>query len=213
MISILSSLGFLVAAGTTTLPLPSVSDVLSGMARQTAGIESYDVPVTIHVSVRKGFLSIPFTLTGKRYFSAPDREALKLAGMPAVAHAFSDIYSSLGTPSTWTQTYDLKVVNPDHSSPQPAYELLATYKRPSSVDHILLDVDATTYDPVEVRWFYRNGATIVMNVQEKSVGNFRLPAAEDINVRFPEYRGHATIEYGAYNVNQAVDTSVFTTKK
>ena len=178
------------------------------MAKQTAGLQTYDVPVTIHAVVKKG-ISIPFSLSGERYFAAPDKGALKLKSVPAIAKAFSNLYTSLGTPLTWSQTYDLQVVTPDHVTTQPSYELLGTYKRSSSVDHILLDVDAATYDPVEVRWFYRNGATIVMNVQEESIGTFRLPAVESVDIHFPGYSGHATIDYGTYNVNIDVPPSVF----
>lgn len=208
MIPILASAALYIAAVTTSSSPPAVSDVLSGMAKQTAGLQAYDVPVTIHAVIKK-FISIPFTLSGERYFAAPDQEALKLKSVPAIAKAFSNIYSSLGTPLTWPKTYDLQVVTPDHVTPQPAYELRGTYKHSSNVDHILLDVDAATYDPIEVRWFYRNGATIVMNVQEESIGNFRLPAVETVDVHFPSYSGHATINYGAYNVNIPIPASVF----
>jgi hypothetical protein len=188
----------------------TVADVLSGMEKQATGLEAYEVPVTIEASVRKGFLSIPVALSGERYFVAPDKEALKLDdGVPAIAKAFSNVYASLGTPLTWPQTYDLQVVTPDHPTARPAYELRGTYKRASNVDHILLDVDVATYDPVEARWFYQNGATIAMTVQEESVGNFRLPKVENVDVNFPGYSGHATIQYGAYAVNVAVPTSVF----
>jgi hypothetical protein len=209
MIAILASVILSAAAAITSPPLPSVSDVLSGMEKQTAGLETYDVPLTIHLAVKK-VITIPFTLSGDRYFAAPDKEALKLRSVPAVAKAFSNLYASLGTPVTWPQTYDLRVVSPDHSTPQPAYELLGTYKHPSNVDHILLDVDATTYDPIEVRWFYRNGATIVMTVQQETVGDFRLPAVENVDVRFPGYSGHATIDYGSYRVNLTLPPGTFT---
>jgi len=192
----------------TASPAPSVTDVLSGMEKQTAGLQAYDVPVTIHLVVRK-FIAVHLTISGERYFAAPDKEALRLHSVPAVARAFSNIYASLGTPATWPQTYDLQVVSPDHATAQPIFELSGTYKRPSSVDHILLDVDANTYDPIEVRWFYRNGATIVMNVQEQSVGTFRLPAVQDIDVHFPGYSGHATIDYGTYRLNATLPDSVF----
>jgi len=209
MIHILATAAFSVAAVVTSSPLPSVSDVLAAMVKQTAGLEAYDVPVTIHAHVKK-VISIPFTLSGERYFASPDKEALKLKSVPAIAKAFSNLYASLGTPVTWPQTYNLQVVNPDHATAQPIYELLGTYKHPSSVDHILLDVDAGTYDPLEVRWFYRSGATIVMNVQEESVGPFRLPAVENVDVNFPGYSGHATVTYGTYDINGTLPASLFT---
>jgi hypothetical protein len=209
MIPILAVTAFAVGAVVTPPPLPTVSEVLSGMAKQTMGLETYDVPVTIHASVRASIVSIPVTLTGMRYFAVPDKEALKLNSVPSIAKVFSNLYASLGTPVTWPQTYNLQVVQPDHVAASPIYELRGTYKHASRVDHILLDVDATTYDPVEARWFYRNGATIVMTVQEESVGEFRLPAVENVDVHFPGYSGNATIDYGTYSVNATVPDSVF----
>lgn len=209
MIPTFATVAFIVAGASMNVALPSASDVLADMAKQTIGLDTYEVPVTIHASIRKGILSIPVALGGERYFIAPDKEALQLGGVPAIAKAFSNIYASLGTPLTWPRTYDLKVVVPDHATPRPIYELRGTYKRASSVDHILLDVEAGTYDLIQVRWFYRNGATIVMTVQEDSVGTFRLPRVENVDVTFPGYRGHATIEYGAYAVNVAIPRSEF----
>lgn len=190
--------------------LPSVADILSHIASRTAGLEAYEVPVTIHATVKK-VISLPITLRGTRYFAAPDKEALKLKSVPAIAKAFSNLYASLGTPATWPQTYDLEVVSPDHAISQPVYELRGTYKHTSTVDHILLDVDLVTYDPVEVRWFYKNGATIVMNLQEESVGGYRLPAVETLDVHFPSFSGHATIDYGDYAINMPLPESVFAT--
>ncbi|HKE37493.1 MAG TPA: hypothetical protein VKB39_08670 [Candidatus Baltobacteraceae bacterium] len=209
MISFLASSVLTLAAVVTSPSLPPVSDVLSGMAKQTTGLQAYEVPVTIHASIRNGILAVPLSVTGERYFAAPDKEALKLNDVPALAKVFSNLYASLGTPLTWPQTYDLQVVSPDHASASPIYELRGTYKHTSSVDHILLDVDAETYEPVQVRWFYRNGSTIAMNVQEKAVGAFRLPSVEDVDVHFPGYSGHATIEYGAYAVNGTLPASAF----
>jgi hypothetical protein len=36
------------------------------------------------------------------------------------------------------------------------YEVRAVYKRPTKIDHIMLDVDVTTLDPIRARWYYTN---------------------------------------------------------
>jgi hypothetical protein len=167
------------------------------------------VSVAIDAKIHKG-VTVPVSMTGTRYFKAPDKEALKMNTVPSIAKPFQDIYSSLGTPATWPRIYNITESTPSVSSDKPMYELRATNKKPGNVDHILLDVDATTFDPVQARWFYKNGATIVLNVEEQVVdGKYRLPAHETVAVSFPQYKGDADVKYGSYTTNQTIPDDVF----
>jgi hypothetical protein len=199
----------------TTAPPQSmtVADILGRMASNTSGLTSFVVPIHIDAHVKKGALSLPVTMDGKRYFKAPDKGALKLTGLPELAKTFSNIYASLGTPVTWPKTYDIALNGVTTSGNQNVYELRGTYKRPSNVDHILLDVNGATFDPIQARWFYRNGATIVMNIQEGVVGGtYRLPLHETVDVNFPQYHGNADITYGTYSTNVPLADSIFSSK-
>jgi hypothetical protein len=138
---------------------------------------------------------------GTRYFKAPDRDALVMCTVPGIAKAFRNAYASLGTPATWPGTYDIALVSAPAENGRGVYELRGTYKQQSNVDHILLEVDASTFDPVLVRWFYRNGATIVMSIQAGAVGPYRLPLTETLEITFPSYRGSAVVSYGNYATN------------
>lgn len=192
-----------------TPPPLTVDQILAKMAANTSGLNTYEVPVEIRIHVKK-VVSVPFRVSGERYFEQPDKSALKLHSVPAAAKAFSNLYATLGTPLTWPQTYDITLENVTTSIVKPLYELRGTYKRESNVDYILLDVDAVTFDPVEVRWFYRNGATIIMDVQEGPVaGKYRLPIHEVVDLNFPSYSGHATIDYGTYVINEPIPDSTF----
>jgi len=183
--------------------------ILARMAQNTAGLQTFEVPVTIHARLKKG-ISIPVTMSGERYFKVPDKGALKLRGVPEIAKTFSSLYSSLGTPSTWPHTYNIRLVSVSIESGRPVYELSGTYKHPSSVDHVTLDVDGETFVPLEAHWFYTNGATIAMSITEGIVGGkYRLPLSESVDVHFPEYSGDASIEYGAYQLNVALPNSLF----
>ena len=192
-----------------TPPALSVPQILAKMAANANGIDTYEVPVEIRVHVKK-VISVPFRMSGERYFKRPDKTALKLYHVPAQAKGFSNLYASLGTPRTWLQTYDITLDNVNTSTGAPFYELRGSYKHPSNVDHILLDVDARTFDPIKAQWFYKNGATILMTIVEDSVeGKYRLPQHETVDINFPEYSGHATIDYGTYAINQPIDDAVF----
>jgi hypothetical protein len=92
--------------------------------------------------------------------------------------------------------------------------LRAVYRRSSNVDHIVLDVDASTFEAVQARWYYKNGATIVMNIENQLVqGKYRLPARESLDVHFPQYNGDAVVQFGTYVINQPIADSVFTASK
>lgn len=190
-------------------PPPMTSpQILARMQANTGGLHSYSVPVRIDAHVRH-IISISVPLKGTRYFEAPDREALKLDAVPAIARPFQNIYASLGTPATWPKTYDITEVPPSPNAGSNVYELRGVYKRPSNIAYILLDVDSTTFSPVLVRWYYKNGSTVVMHVQEALFGTYRLPAHETVDVHFPQYNGSATVDYGAYTLNPHIDEAVF----
>ena len=196
---------------TTTLAAAvlTVSQILAAMAANTTGLKSYQVPVNISGNVKKAPRSMLFAMHGTRYFQTPDRDALVMSTIPASAKAFRNIYASLGTPSTWLGTYDIVLASAPAENARGVYELRGTYKRQSSVDHILLEVNATTFDPVVVRWFYRNGATIVMAIQEGAVGRYRLPITETLEITFPSYRGNAVVSYGGYATNVGIPATIF----
>lgn len=182
--------------------------ILARMAANTQGLRSYSVPVHIDARVRH-IVSISVPLRGTRYFEEPDREALKLDTVPAIAKPFQNVYASLGTPATWAKTYNITEVTPSPDAGPDVYELRGVYAHPSNVDYILLDVDATTFTPVLARWYYKNGATVVMRVQEARYGNYLLPKHETVDVHFPQYTGSATVDYGAYTLNTHIDKAVF----
>jgi hypothetical protein len=191
----------------------TVAQILERMASNISGLTSFVVPIHIDAHVKEGPLSVPVTMDGNRYFKAPDKAALELTGLPTVAKTFSNIYASLGTPLTWPKTYDIVLNNVAASGNQNVYELRGTYKRPSNVDHVLLDVNGVTFDPIQARWFYRNGATIVMNIQEGVAGgSYRLPLRETVDVNFPQYHGNADITYGNYSTNVPLADSIFSSK-
>jgi hypothetical protein len=188
----------------------TVPQILAHMSANTAGLQTYQVPVKIDAKIYK-VIAIPVSMSGTRYFKAPDKEALKMNTVPSAAKAFQNVYASLGTPATWPATYDITECSPTVLSGRPVYQLRAVYKRQANVDHILLDVDASTFDPLEARWYYTNGASIMMNIEEQPVaGRFRLPAHEMLSVTFPQYRGQADVHYGSYVTNTQIPESIFT---
>lgn len=190
-------------------PAPmTVAQILDRMMANDAGLRSYVVSVSIDAHIRH-IISVSVPLSGTRYFEAPDREALKLRTVPAIAKPFQSVYASLGTPATWPKTYTIAEVAPSPGAGTNVYELRGVLKHSSNVAYVLLDVDAKTFAPVLARWYYKNGATIVMHVDEEFHGGYLLPKHETVDVSFPQYKGSATVDYSNYALNTRIDESVF----
>ena len=183
------------------------------MSANIAGISSFQVPVHIVVHVKKGMFSLPFTMDGDRYFKLPDRNALTVekGGNPELVQTLQKIYALLGAPATWEQTHNITLQGTGDVDGHHAYALFATVKRASSnVDHVMLDVDTTTFDPVRSRWFLRNGSTVTMDMRQGVVdGKYRLAQHDDIVFNLPSYHGSASVDYGTFAINVPVPDSAF----
>ena len=187
----------------------SAQSILAHMVQNRRGLNSFTVPIHFDVTVHK-VVSVAIQLDGTRYFERPDREALIMQTVPAIAQPFQKIFSGLGTAETWPQTYDISMMplrSPESSS---TYELKGVPKAGGNVAYILLDVSQTTYEPLEARWFYKNGAMIVLGVQNAlASGRYLLPKTETIDIDFPAYKAHAVAHYGEYAINTPIPESIW----
>jgi hypothetical protein len=193
----------------TVSPTPSADDILARMVAARKSLNSFSVPVSFDVKVRKP-LGVALRLDGVRYFERPDKGAVILQSVPLVAQAFQRAYSGLGTPETWPKQYVVTVVAPDQTASSNVYELKGIPKNGGNVDHILIDIARDSAAPVRVRWFYRDGATIDMAIENAIVGNlYLLPKTEAIDIVFPSYAAHAIAHYGDYSINKPIPATVW----
>jgi hypothetical protein len=191
----------------------TVVSILGHMDANRAGLNSFKVPVAFAVTLHK-FIAINLNLDGTRYFQIPDKEALVMHAVPAEAKAFQKIFAGLGTPETWPTHYDVSLVSLAPPDSTTMYELKGIPKHSGNVDHILLDVSQTTYEPLKARWFYKNGATIVMAIANAIAGDrYLLPKTETLDINFPSYNAHAVANYGAYSINTPIPASVWRQQK
>ena len=198
----------------------TVSQILSRMAQNTKGLTSYEVPFHIDSHIKQGMFSVKVPLDGTRYFKVPDKSALKIPNVPSEAKELANVYSWLGTPQTWPSTYDITIASATPSGG--LYELRATYKASatthalldkaahSTVDHILLDVDSQTFDPVRASRFYQNGSTMFMTLTAGLVdGKYRLPQRESVDMKLPSHHIKALITYSTYQTNIPIPDATF----
>ena len=201
-------------------PGMTVSQILGRMAQNTKGLTTFIVPFHMDAHVKKGMFSVHKSLDGTGYYKAPDKSTLKFTKVPSVFKDFVSAYSWVGTPATWPSIYDITLAS---SSASNVYELRGTYKpgstlthagldkaAHSSLDHVLLDVDKQSFDPVRVVWVYRNGSTITMNLTIAAIeGKYRLPQSETEDMNVPGYHVTGVTTFGTYQTNVPVPDSMF----
>lgn len=157
--------------------LPTAQSILAHMVVNRQGLNSFTVPVHFDIKVHK-VIGLGIKLDGVSYFERPDREALVMQTVPALAKPFQKIFAGLGTPETWPSRYNISIVPLDAPNNATMYELNGVPKAGGNVDHVLLDISQTTFEPLKARWFYKNGATH-RHGHSKRHGCQPIPLAED----------------------------------
>ncbi len=63
--------------------------------------------------------------------------------------------------------------------------------------------------PLHAIFTTRDGSTIDMHIAETLVDGYELPTHTDADMTFGPYKIHASIDYGAYGINETFADSVF----
>ncbi len=197
------------AAGPTAPPLTTSQQVLAAIQRTWNGLRSYSVPLTMKGSVKVGFISLPFTMSGTEYYQAPDKQALRMRDVPKLAQQFANQVGSLGLPETWPKTYAIALKGRELHGKHLAYVLVGVPRASGNVKNVTLWVNAQSFAINDVEFAYQNGARLHLTLLHHNKNAYRLPAGAQIDAKFPGYGGSATIEYGTYATNVPIDPSVF----
>jgi len=182
---------------------PTATQIIARFTERDARVESYAVPVHMDVRVHK-LLTFHLGLNGMQYFKRPDRLALEMKSIPAQSRK---LFAELGTPMTWPGMYDLRLVSSDGE--HGPYHLDGVPKHACDVARLHVDVDGDPGAPLHAVWTTKDGATIDMRITEQAAGGYELPKHADADMAFGGYKIHASIDYGAYAVNEAVADAVF----
>jgi hypothetical protein len=181
-------------------PLPSATDVLARVNLHDTGLESYAVPVSMHVRVHR-LLTFHVTLNGTQYFKRPSRLALDVRQIPA---QYRKLFADLGTPLTWPGLYDLRLASSGAS-----YTLEGVPKHPCDIARMTVAVDGNPAAPLHAMWTMHDGGTIDMRITEQVTDGYELPKHAEADMTISGYAIHASIDYGPYTVNETVADSVF----
>ncbi|HEY0613077.1 MAG TPA: hypothetical protein VGC96_00495 [Candidatus Elarobacter sp.] len=183
--------------------LPAATEVLARINGHDARLTSYSVPVHISVRVKK-LLTFHFGLDGMQYFKRPARLALDVQRVPAQGRK---LFAELGTPLTWPQQYDLRLVA--GSGDRGPYHLEGVPRHGGEIARMVVDVDGDASAPLHAQWWTTDGSTIDMRITEQDAGGYELPRHAEADLNISGTKIHASIDYGPYTVNEAVADAVF----
>lgn len=195
--------------------LPASATALSGdeilaRAATSKGLSSYSAPVHFDVHMHKP-LGLKSGADGVAYFKAPSSAAIAITHIPGpLGGFFKGSYTLDMVPQTWPAKYTVTSVTQGAAAGTQAYLLQAQPKNDPSVDHVVFGVTTAAFAPVSAHWFYKDGSSIDLTIQNQQIQNYTLPQTETISVAMPKYSLDATATYGTYSVNTPVADSVFT---
>ncbi len=187
---------------------PAIGDILQAIGNAREGLTSYIVPVTMHGSVHVKIVSVPFSMRGTEYYQAPDKQALHMVDVPKMASGFSNMVGSLGTPSTWPQTYAISLQGTKAYAGRQDYELVGVPRKGGNVKNVTVLVNPNTSAIDTAAFAYNNGSSVSLTLTYGS-NSYNLPVSANVNAHFPDYSGGATIDYAGYQTNVPVPASAF----
>ena len=183
-------------------------DEMLARAAASDNLTSYSVPVHFAVHMRRP-LGIRAPVEGIVYYKAPAQAALVLTKVPGpLGGFFKGSYRLDMTPQTWPGQY--KVGSTSAGADGSTYLLHATPKvADPDVQSVEITVSQADYEPLAIRWLYRDGSSIELKMENRRISGAALPQKQTIAVTMPKYALEATATYGDYALNVAVPDDVF----
>jgi len=186
---------------------PNGNEILA-RAAAAQGLTSYSVPVHFDVHLHRP-IGIKSGVEGIVYYKAP-LAAIALTKVPGpLGGIFKHSYTLDLVAQTWPSKY---VVNSaTQAEAGGGYVLQAVPANDPAVDHVVFGVSAE-YEPVSAQWYYKDGSSIRLTIENQHVEGYVVPQSETISVAMPKFGLDAVATYGPYAINAPVSDSVFQTK-
>lgn len=177
--------------------------VIEKMLELNPSLDSYRARV--HVDVK--MLSFPFLspqLDGTSTYRRPDSYEVVFDHMPGYAKGFQKIFDDIGDPAAWEKVQNVSLDPATTLNGRPVLVLRLTKKIHSTIlDHTLAYVDPSTYELLQMEWYYTSGGKITMTQQYRKQGDYTVLATQHADIEIPHIRAVADASYGSYQTNVA----------
>jgi outer membrane lipoprotein-sorting protein len=199
----------LVTLAAATVPAAATGEsgdahrVIEKMIERNPSLDSYRARV--HVDVK--MLSFPFLspqLDGTSYYHRPDTYEVVFDRMPSYAKSFQRLFDDIGDPAAWEKDQNISLDGTGAIDGRAALVLRLTKKIHSSIlDHTLAYVDSSTYELLQMEWYYTSGGKITMSQQFREQGGYSVLATQHADIDIPHVRAVADASYDSYQTNVA----------
>jgi hypothetical protein len=183
-------------------------ELLQRATNPNPGLNSYTG--TAHLSATLHILApIHKEYDGKVYYLRPKRK-IEFENVTGALGQFKDLVSSTPSYDEAEAQYRIAPQTDDgvHSS-----FLLVPKNTGSRVKSLTVFVNDQSALIDRAQWAYNNGGTLSFEDTYTDVGAYHLPAAANIQARFPDYSVDGTITFANYVPNAPVSPEVFATPK
>ena len=193
--------------GAAATAAPDGNDILA-RAGQAKGLTSYSVPVHFAVRMHRP-VSIRTGVEGIVYYKAPAQSGLQITKLPGpLTGIFKTSYAIDLAAQVWPSKYRVTSTSESEAAGASVYVLQAVPRvSDPSTDHIQITVAHDDFAPLAAVWYYKDGSTVQLTIQNGHSSAYTLPAAETITVTMPSYALDATATYGTYQINGPIPTS------
>jgi outer membrane lipoprotein-sorting protein len=196
------------AAATSSVVPTDARAVITRMTDLNPSLQSYRARV--HVDVR--MLNFPFLapkLDGTSYYRRPDTYEVVFDRVPSYAKGFEKLFNDIGDPLAWEKDQNITVDGVRTIDGRATIVLRLTKKIHSTIlDHTLAYVDAASYALMRMEWYYTSGGKITMSQQYGKQGMYWVPASQHADIDIPHVHAVADAQYGSYQTNVAVDSTI-----
>ena len=185
---------------------PASLDLLKRAADPNPTLQSYIASATLSATLN-AVVPVHETFNGTVYYLKPTRKVV-FSNVPGPLSRFKTLTSS--TPS-YEQALAEYTVTPLSDDGTVSKYSLTPKKQGSRVTNLTVAVDDHQALIVQASWTYSDGGSLSLNQTYQTIATFRVPAADTITARFPQYSVDGDMTFSNYQPNAHVSPSIFDT--
>lgn len=218
LFALLTVLGGIAAArqpgGDTRTPVlrPTAQDVVANLTSRNAALTTFQARVDIRLHTGIPFLNPTFE--GITYYKQPDRHEVIFTKSPSYAKGFQKLYTDISDPAVWDKRFFYSLNGERAHNGHEDLVLRLVERVRGSLDHEDVLVDAQRWVIDEIVYYYYTGGKITVDKVYVDENGFAVLSEEHALIAMPPFP-HARVDarYTQYQINVAIDDSVFTEKE
>ena len=190
-------------------PQLTADQVIANLVSRNTALTTFQAHIAIRLHSGIPFLNP--TMEGITYFKRPDRYEVVFTKAPSYAKPFETLYSDIGDPAVWYQKYAFALVEPKMYKGHEDIVLRLTERVRGNIDHEDVLVDPRRWVIDEMDYTYYSGGHITVQQTYQAQGGFAVLETQHAVIAMPPFpRARADATYSDYQINVAIDDSVFT---